>query len=121
MRQGKAITCPQCLSWTGHEEEFPCEVCGHRLGDYSEPAAKPAASTSAGKPESEAPTSEPHAYGADGNAPPGSSGGPAPDPVEQTEAPTNGDATAEQRDVECPTCYQWVPPGPKCLICEGLL
>lgn len=29
MRQGERIECPQCFTWTGYEDEYPCQQCGY--------------------------------------------------------------------------------------------
>jgi len=99
MRVKEKIECPQCYSWSGYEQDFPCPNCGF---DPNQPEEGPLVVTKDDKAVKDLWTDD------------GSESSDSPDSAESL-----GDEPAP--DVECPTCLSMVPAGPKCPICGSLL
>jgi hypothetical protein len=99
MREDEQIDCPQCFSWRGYEEDFPCKQCGY------DPKAVVAPMAPAGEPFLSVRASD---NGGNGKA--------SPEPLEP--APV---AAVPLPLVQCSTCYDMVEPGPRCPVCKSVL
>jgi hypothetical protein len=100
MREDEQIDCPQCFSWRGYEEQFPCPHCGY------DPKAGVAPLPPVGHPLITV-------RAADG----GGNGKVTAEPPEP-EAPT---PPAELPLTQCSICYSMVEPGPRCPVCTSVL
>lgn len=94
MREDEKITCPRCYSFTAYADEFPCKVCGHDPRRVEEPVS-----------------ASPRPAGGNGAEHHGAPAPAAPEPPEPEPMP----------EVECPSCFVKVPPGPRCGVCGFLL
>jgi hypothetical protein len=92
MRDGEQVDCPQCFTFHGYEDQFPCPNCGYdpKLGPPIPAVGAPVLTVSDVK-ASDLPTIEE----------------PAPPPAAML--------------VQCPTCYENVVAGETCVICGGQL
>jgi hypothetical protein len=100
MREDEQIDCPQCFSWRGYEDQFPCPHCGY------DPKAGVAPVPPAGHPLITV-------RAADG----GGNGKATAEPPEP-EPPT---PPAELPLTQCSICYSMVEPGPRCPVCTSVL
>jgi hypothetical protein len=92
MREDEPIDCPQCFSWRGYEEQFPCALCGF------DPKSGPAV-PAAGTPTIEIVDRESDA----------------------AQATTVVEKPAPVPLVQCTICYANVKPGARCAICGNAL
>ena len=97
MREDEQIDCPQCFSWRGYADQYPCPSCGYdpKLGPMLPVVDKPA---------TEAP----------------------PPAVDQSQVvtiaqPAPVPAPPSSRVVQCTTCYSEVAPGERCSACNNVL
>ncbi|MCH9647695.1 MAG: hypothetical protein K0U98_05605 [Deltaproteobacteria bacterium] len=110
MRSEPKLDCPQCHSWSGYQDQFPCPECGSSW-ELAEPIAPPSPPPSGSRAGDEASSTS------SSDEPPISS---SPEPPEKpSEEPAKEPEAPAQ--VECPTCYSMVDAGPKCPVCDGLL
>ncbi len=97
MREDEPIDCPQCYTWRGYEDQYPCPNCGY---DPKAIPVTPAAGT---------PTLTVLDRGdRDDNAP-------------QAPAIVDPVAVATVALVQCSICYSNVAPGARCPVCESPL
>jgi hypothetical protein len=90
MREGEQVECPQCFSWRGYEDEYPCPICTFDLknGGATPPIGSPILTIVAEDNAADVVTvAEPM---------------PAMTPVL----------------VQCSTCYSNVAPGARCSVCD---
>ena len=100
MREDEQVDCPQCFSWRGYEEQFPCPHCGYdpKTGVAPvPPAGDPILTVHAGD------------GGGNGKAP-------AEPPVPAPLTPP-----LPLPLVQCSICYEMVEPGLRCPICANVL
>lgn len=107
LKQGELLDCPQCLSWSGELEDYPCLECGY---DPANPVSAPR------KNPSEAVSLPEITPGVSGGMVPASTGS-----VSTVVAEPEVALEASSELIECPTCYSMVEPGTKCSECDGLL
>jgi tubulin-like protein len=92
MREDEQVDCPQCFSWRGYADQFPCANCGYdlKLGpalpilDKQAPVAPPAA-------------------------------------VDQSQIVTIAQPASGPHLVQCTTCYSEVEAGERCSACNNVL
>jgi hypothetical protein len=92
MRQDEQIDCPQCFSWRGYEDAFPCPNCGY------DPKAGPV------MPIAETPAPDNVA--------------PMPDPPRIFTAAAE---PVQDVLVQCTTCYANVKQDARCAVCDNVL
>jgi hypothetical protein len=100
MREDEQVDCPQCFSWRGYEEQFPCPHCGY------DPKAGVAPVPPVGDPILTVNADDGGGNGKVSAEPPGSAPLTPPPPLPL---------------VQCSICYSMVEPGPRCPICTSVL
>ncbi|HYC60691.1 MAG TPA: tubulin-like doman-containing protein [Thermoanaerobaculia bacterium] len=96
MREGEPLDCPQCYSWRGYEEQFPCPNCSY------DPKAPSAVVTDTPILTVAGPLSD----------------GAASQTATLVAEPVPATTVAL---VQCPICYSNVMPGARCSICDSPL
>jgi hypothetical protein len=97
MRQDEPVDCPQCFSWQGYEEQYPCPLCGY------DPKTGPAL-PAAGSPILTVADQKAAVAGDNG-----------------TSAHAAPPAPPAAMLVQCSICYSNVAPGTRCSACGNSL
>jgi hypothetical protein len=104
MHEDEQIDCPQCFTWRGSEDQFPCPNCGYDPKAPVSAAADAPTLVIERRPEPAQPAATIEIMQPTVEA--------LPEPFP---------ATVPVPLVQCTTCYANVEPGPRCSVCKNVL